>query len=376
MNKVEAVRTRGERPPLRVEDPQPVRSIADFWRIAAQAATIGIFLLLFGAFLDLARGLLLPVTAAFVIGTMLGPISARAAARRIPQWLTAVVLILLLIAAMNALLALLAVPVSDWVRKAPEIVARLKDKLSLLDYPLQMLRNVRDRINPGGDPAAPLDLGLSSLIQPALGMLSPAIGFVTPAIGQLLIFFGTLFFFLSSRVQLRRAMAIFFEDREARLRVLRILHDAESNLTAYFTTVGAIYFVEGICVGVACYFIGLPNSAAWGALAFVLCFIPYIGPATVVLVLFGVGLIHLPTLTHALIAPAFFIGLSTLEGNFITPTIVGRRLTLSPLGVFLSLIFWTWLWGPVGAFLATPLLIIGLVTAEHLFPREDVSLPG
>ncbi|HEY5215755.1 MAG TPA: AI-2E family transporter, partial [Pseudolabrys sp.] len=92
--------------------------------------------------------------------------------------------------------------------------------------------------------------------------------------------------------------------------------------------------------------------------------------------LFGVGLIQFPTLTHALIAPVFFIGLSTLEGNFITPTIVGRRLTLSPLGVFLSLIFWTWMWGPVGAFLATPLLIIGIVAAHHLFPRDDVSLPG
>src|SRR5665647_2517694 len=199
-----------------VEESRPVRSVASFWRIAAQAATVGIFLLLFGAFLDLARALLLPVTAAFVIGTMLGPISARAATHRIPQWLTALVLILLLITAMNALVVLLAVPVSDWVSKAPEIIARLKDKLSLLDYPLQMLRNLRDRINPGGDPAAPLDLGLSNLIQPALGMLSPAIGFVTPAIGQLLIFFGTLFFFLSSRVQLRRAMTIFFDDREAR----------------------------------------------------------------------------------------------------------------------------------------------------------------
>ena len=359
-----------------VEESRPVRSVASFWRIASQAATVGIFLLLFGAFLDLARALLLPVTAAFVIGTMLGPIATRASAHRIPQWLTALVLILLLIAAMNALVVLLAVPVSDWVSKAPEIVVRLKDKLSLLDYPLQMLRDLRDRFNPGGDHAAPLDLGLSNLIQPALGMLSPAIGFVTPAIGQLLIFFGTLFFFLSSRVQLRRAMAIFFDDREARLRVLRILNDAESNLTAYFTTVGAIYFVEGICVGVACYFIGLPNAAAWGALAFVLCFIPYIGPAAVVLILFGVGLIQFPTLTHALVAPAFFIGLSTLEGNFITPTIVGRRLTLSPLGVFLSLIFWTWMWGPVGAFLATPLLIIGIVAANHLFPRDDVSLPA
>jgi predicted PurR-regulated permease PerM len=354
----------------------PVAGVETFWRVAAQAATIGIFLILFGTALEFARVLLLPVTAAIVIGTMLGPISARAAAHRIPQWLTAVVLILLLLGAMNALGVLLAAPVSDWISQAPQIGARLKDKLSLLDYPLQMLRNLRDTINPGGDHSAPLDFGLSNLIQPAFNLISPAIGFVTPAIGQLLIFFGTLFFFLSSRRQMRRGAATIFDDREARLRILRIMHDIEGNLTAYFTTVGAIYFVEGICVGVASYFIGLPNAAAWGALAFVLCFIPYIGPATVVVVLFGVGLINFPTLTHALIAPLCFIALSTIEGNFITPTIVGRRLTLSPLAVFLSLIFWAWLWGPVGAFLATPLLIIILVAANHLFPRVDVNLPG
>lgn len=350
-------------------------SVATFWRLASQVAIFGIFVLLFGAFLELARALLLPVTAAFVIGIMLGPVSERATAHRIPQWVTALLLVLLLIAAMNALVILLAAPVSDWVGKAPEIGARLKDKLWLLDYPLQLLRNLRDLLNPGGDHSAPLDLGVSNLIQPALGLLTPAIGFVTPAIGQLLIFFGTLFFFLSSRVQLRRGVAILFTDREARLRILRIMSDAESSLTTYFATVGAIYFVDGLCVGIASYFIGLPNAAAWGALTFVLSFIPYIGPGIVVLVLFGVGVIEFPNVTHALIAPAFYIGLATVEGNFITPAIVGRTLTLSPLAVFLSLVFWAWMWGPIGAFLATPLLTIALVAASHFFPGDDPTLP-
>ena len=314
--------------------------------------------------------LLLPVTAAFVIGTMLGPIAERGASHRIPQWLTALFLVVLLVVAMNALVVLLAAPVGDWVSKAPEIAARLKDKLSLLDYPLQWLRGLRDTLNPQGDHSAPLDLGVSTLIQPALSLLTPAIGFVTPAIGQLLIFFGTLFFFLSSRTQMRRAIAILFAERESRLRMLRILNDVESNLTAYFATVAAIYFVEGLCVAFVSYFVGLPNPAAWGALAFVLCFIPYIGPGIVILVLFGVGLIQFPTVTQALIAPAFFVALTTIEGNFITPTIVGRRLTLSPLAVFLSLVFWAWLWGPVGAFLATPLLIIGLVAAHNFSDRR------
>ena len=353
------------------EEPRPATSAESFWRTAAQVATVGIFLLLFGASLELARVLLLPVTAAFVIGTMLGPVAERGAAHRIPQWVTAFFLIVLLVVALNALILLLAAPVSDWISKAPEIGARLKDKLSLLDYPLHLLRGLRDTLNPEGNHAAPVELGVSTLIQPALSLLTPAFGFVTPAIGQLLIFFGTLFFFLSSRTQMRRAMAILFAGRESRLRTLRILNDIESNLTAYFTTVAAIYFVEGFCVGLASYFVGLPNAAAWGALAFVLCFIPYIGPGVVVLVLFGAGLIHFPSATHALVAPAFYIGLATLEGNFITPTIVGRRLTLSPLAVFLSLVFWAWLWGPIGAFLASPLLIIGMVAADHLYPHED-----
>ena len=345
------------------------------WHLTAQTATVGIFLLLFGAFLYFARALLMPVTAAFVIGFMLGPISERARAWRIPQWLTALVLVLLLFAAMNGLIFLLATPVSDWVGKAPEIAARLRDKLSLLDYPLQLLRNLLDTLNPGADHSGPLDLGLSNLIQPVLGLLTPAIGFVTPAIGQLLIFFGTLFFFLATRRELRRRATFLLADRAARLRVLHIMHDVEVNLTTYFTTVGAIYFVEGIIVGIACHFIGLPDPAAWGALTFVLSFIPYLGPGTLVLILFGVGLIQFPTVTYALIAPAVYIGLATLEGTFITPTIIGRRLTLSPLAVFLSLVFWAWLWGPIGAFLATPLLTIGLAVSGHLLPRDEPDLP-
>jgi predicted PurR-regulated permease PerM len=351
------------------EPPPAKASAAGFWHAATQVAIIGIFVMLFGVLLELARMVLLPVAAAFVIGTMLGPVSDRTAARGIPQWLAALSIVIILIALANALIVLVAAPVSDWAGHAPEIGARLKDKLSLLDHPLQILRNLRDTLNPGGDHDAPLDFGLSNLVQPALGLLSPALGLITPAIGQLLIFFGTLFFVLSSRVQLRRAMAAMFVDPEARLRTLGILNDIEHNLTTYFATVGAIYFAEGICVAAACYFIGLPNAGALGALAFVLCFIPYIGPGTVIVLLFGAGLIQFPTLTHALIAPLFFVGLATVEGNFITPAIIGRRLTLSPLAVFLSLVFWAWLWGPIGAFLATPLLIVGIVAFHHIIPH-------
>ena len=92
--------------------------------------------------------------------------------------------------------------------------------------------------------------------------------------------------------------------------------------------------------------------------------------------LFVVGLVTFTTLTHALLAPLLFLGIATLEGHFITPSIMGHRLTLNPLTVFLSLVFWTWLWGPVGAFLAVPLLIMALVVVDHLFPEDEPELPA
>ena len=119
----------------------------------------------------------------------------------------------------------------------------------------------------------------------------------------------------------------------------------------------------------------MPNPAIFGLLAALLNYVPYVGPAVMVVVLFGVGLVTFPSLGHALIAPVGLIALTTTEGHFITPTIVGRRITLNPLLVFLALAFWTWMWGPIGAFLAVPLSIIGLVVFNHLFPAEDVKLP-
>src|SRR5262249_37320215 len=103
--------------------------------------------------------------------------------------------------------------------------------------------------------------------------------------------------------------------------------------------------------------------------------IPYVGPAVMVMILFGVGLVTFPSFSHALLAPIGFIALTTAEGHFITPTIVGRKITLNPLLVFLALAFWTWLWGPIGAFLAAPLSIVGLVVFNHISPQGDAKLP-
>jgi hypothetical protein len=94
-----------------------------------------------------------------------------------------------------------------------------------------------------------------------------------------------------------------------------------------------------------------------------------------VLILLGVGLVSFPSLGYALVPPAAFVGVATIEGQFITPTVLGHRLTLNPLAVLLAIAFWAWLWGPIGAFLAVPLTIVILVTMTHLFPPEESKLP-
>jgi len=153
------------------------------------------------------------------------------------------------------------------------------------------------------------------------------------------------------------------------------MNDIEENLADYLTVVTVINVALGMIVGAGAWLLGFPSPAIFGVLAAVLNYVPYIGPAVVVVSLFGVGLVTFPSLGQALIAPLLFVTLTTLEGHFITPTILGRRLTLSPFLILLALAFWTWMWGPVGALLAAPLSIIGLVVFNHIYPTDEAKLP-
>src|SRR5258708_4967646 len=164
-------------------------------------------------------------------------------------------------------------------------------------------------------------------------------------------------------------------DREPRLRTLRILNEIEGSLGGYLLMVTAINVGVGIATGIICAATGMPNPAGLGALAAALNFIPIIGPVAMFVVLILVGLVAFPTIRAGLMAPLAFAALTFLEGHFITPTIVGRRLALNALAVFMALAFWTWLWGPMGAFLSSPLLIVALILKEHLMPVDSPQLP-
>src|SRR5260221_5380301 len=366
--RIEKDRARQAHFALTVSDPQPVAEVARLWRTAAQSATIGMFVILSIIALSLARSILLPLVSAFVVTMMLGPLSARAERYRVPSLLSAIVLWLLVIGVCYGAISLLSAPAVNWIGKAPDIGRNIQEKLHVLDQPLAALQELRDKLIPS-DSKGGLVVDIMTFVQPAVSI-------VTPAIGQTFIFFGTLFFMLLGRSRIRRVLVAFFDERDARLRMLKIMNDIEHNLTGYLSTIALINIVVGICGGLAALVAGLPGPGALAVLGFILNFIPYIGALIMEASLFMVGLVTFPTVTHALLAPLLFLALATLEGHFITPSIMGRRLTLNPLTVFLSLVFWTWLWGPVGAFLAVPLLIMALVVVDHLFPEDEPELPA
>ena len=323
----------------------------------SQIATIGIFIVVGITGLKLGRSIVMPVLAALILAITMRPLQRFGRKLHLPHAVTAVLILAGFCAFLFAGVSLLSAPVGEWVEKAPEIGNLIKQKMQRLDAPLETFREL-SKVLGGSGPVVSLETGVASFAQQALGIL-------TPAVSEFIVFFGTLVFFLIGSEQLRQRTIKVMASREDRLSVMRIWSDMEEDLVRYVGTVTMINIGLGVGTGAMLWAIGFPSPIAFGVLIFVLNYIPYLGPAIFAAVLAAVGIVAFPTIGGAMLAPALFIAIATIEGHFITPSIIGRRLTLSPFLVFLSVAFWTWLWGPFGTFLATPLLIVMMVLMEH-----------
>ena len=330
-------------------------------------ALAGLLLIAVVAVLYVAKAFFLPVVMAVVAGTMLSPAATFLEKQRVPRALGAVLIVVAVTAMVAFVVALIAAPVMEWSSRLPELAAQLKDKLHVFDRPLALWRELQSMV--GGSE------GLPSLQIPKFDWVQPTLEFLSPTFAEFLLFFATLILFIASWRDLRRALIMTFGERDARLRTLRILNEIEVHLGNYLLTVTIINIGVGIAAGLVCAVTRMPNPAGLGALAATLNFIPIIGPVAMFAVLAVVGLVAFPTIGGGLAAAIAFAGITFLEGHFVTPTIIGRRLALNALAVFIALAFWTWLWGPMGSFLSSPLLIVGLILKEHLLPENSPQLP-
>jgi predicted PurR-regulated permease PerM len=350
---------------------------ASFWRMVAQVATIVMAVLMLGAFLYFAHAFVVPVLCAVVVGMTLGPVLALATRHGIPAWLSALIIVVLGVAFFYLALITLAKPMSELLARAPELGSAIKDKLQILDRPFAALHDLQVAlgVGPTGQKA---EVGQSRMVE---SMVTGLITVLTPAaiqvLMQVVLFFGTLVFFIVGRTGFRKHTVNWFATRDARLRALKILNDIEESLSGYLLVVTAINLALGVVTTILAYTLGLPAPLLWGTFAFVLNYIPYVGPGIVAVLLFVIGLLTFSTLWGALLPPGAFLLVTLIEGQFLSPLIIGRAvLSLHPLAVFLGIAFWAWLWGPVGAFVATPILIIARVVLDHLYPQHEAELPG
>jgi predicted PurR-regulated permease PerM len=330
-------------------------------------ALVGLLVIAIIAGLYLAKAFFLPVTVAFIVGTMLSPAANLLERYRVPRAVAAVLIVAAVTAAAAFMVSLIAAPVTEWSTKLPELGLRLREKLYVFDRPLALWKELQSTL---GGPDT-----LTTIHLPNVDWVQPTLEFLSPTFAEFLLFVATLILFIASWRELRRALILSFGERPARLRTLRILNEIEEHLGNYLLVVTMINVGVGIATGLICAVTGMPNPASLGALAAILNFIPIIGPVAMFAVLVVVGLVAFPTIGAGLLAPAMFAVMTFLEGHFLTPTIVGRRLALNALAVFLTLAFWTWLWGPMGAFLSSPLLIVALIVKEHLMPVDSPQLP-
>jgi predicted PurR-regulated permease PerM len=343
----------------------------DAWTRASQISLIGLFVIALLWCGYVAQPVIVPVLLAWAIATIVLPLVKWMQGRGVPRVLAAVVVTLLLVMLIVSLLVLLSTPVAYWLGRATEIGALIKQKLQTMTQPLALLEEVQKALNvigAGGKPALKVEQQSATVVTTIFSIL-------TPAMSQFILFIGALVFYLVYQERLRSTVVYFLRERETRLSTLRTLSDIDESMTTYFGTFTIVNFCLGVVTIALTWLVGLPNPLLWGVLAGVLNYIPYIGPALVTGALGVVGLLTYSTLHEAAVPPLIYLAIVTLEGQFLTPTIMGRRLELNPFAVFLAIAFCTWLWGPIGAFLAVPLLMALTVTLGHAFSEEKPELP-
>jgi predicted PurR-regulated permease PerM len=284
----------------------------------------------------------------------------------VPRVLNAVILsssvALLIFLAINAI----AGPLATLAKQGPDMVQRTIDRV------LPMLEGIKWlHITPQTFQSGPASI--DSLLSNTGNILHVVAGSLTPALVQGLMFFAALLLFLAGRVSLRKSIIMAYSKREQRLTAIRIINAVEQVLGFYFATAAGIYACLGIIMTIIAYFGGLSMPALWGVFAFVSSFVPFLGIAIMtVSVAIGGVLTHDSFIIGLIPALAFFCVHLTME-NFVFPAVMGRQLELNPFFVFLAIVFWTWMWGAVGAMLALPLSLIVMAIINELFVEEKIQ---
>lgn len=339
--------------------------------VAAAWATIGIFLILALAGVYMMSIILIPVTLAVVVGMILGLAAEKLSRLGVPRVLNAVLLSSAVALAIVLVVNALAGPLARLAQEAPDFFQRTSDKLMPYLDRFKWLH-----VSPETFQSGPMSI--STLLENSGNVLHLLSSNLTPAVVQILIFFAALLLFLAGRVTLRKTIIMTFSNRASRLTAIRIINAVERVLGVYFATASLIYAGIGVAMTVIAYVGGMSVPVLWGMFAFLSSFIPFLGVTTMTIALAIAGIITQPDIIFALAPAVAFFAVHLAVENLVFPAVMGRQWELNPFVVFLAIIFWTWMWGAIGAMLALPLSLIVMTVVDELFIEEKTQpqLPG
>jgi predicted PurR-regulated permease PerM len=325
----------------------------------------GLFVIACLGVMYVAAEIVLPLLLALILKLLLQPFVRLLEGFHIPRVIGAILSVLLVLLAFGGTISMLAGPAADWAGKLPQAIPKLKDSLRFLQDPIDAFQSMMKQIEgltgeigpgqqaPGMRPSSLIGALLSGSATATSGVLS-----------TLLILFYML---VSGETLLRRMVEILPRFRDKRQAVELSLH-IEHDVSLYLLTVSCINAVVGVATGCVMWACGVANPVLWGAVAFVLNFVPILGAMVGLIIFLMASVVSLGVTWWALLPVGLYFGIHVIEGELATPMFLARRFTLNPVALILALIFWYWMWGIPGAILAVPLLAITKIVCDDLRP--------
>lgn len=328
---------------------------------------------------------LMPTVLGGLIALAATPLCAQIERTGLPASIAAMIVTISIVVGLGAL-AWHAVPsLDEWRYRAPEVAISLERKLRRLESKVEEVTETAARVAPdmgdskgaaGGDASAGAGEGASDgkgdseaaaeskgpaeqIVEGGRRMVVNLVAAAPEILGAVIYATFLVYFLMAERRRVQRWAMLMARSRRQAARIGRTLRDTRETVGLYMATITVINICLGIATGVSFWLIDMPAPVLFGVFMTLMNFMPYIGPLIVQACAFAVGFVTFNTMTEAFYPLAILLVLNTLEGQLITPTVLGRRLSASPLAVFLAVTFGAWMWGAIGAIVATPALIVG-----------------